>query len=137
MGNKASRGDKRLSKTERIKAEIQAKADAAFEKERTKHEAKFQDSSEFTQGAVTVKNEEVRLASLSKVTNFSIQVLKMLEELFNRISESKNADLLIDRDELAAAMELDTRSLLAQTIFRLFDATQSNSINFRTYVHTS
>jgi len=108
----------------------------ALMREQSKQEGKLAQACEFTRDVTLIKREEAPLNFLARTTHFSLQVLRQLEELFNRISASQTDDLLIDLHELAESMGLRPNSLLAHTLFRLFDITQSNSLNFRTWVLT-
>lgn len=83
-----------------------------------------------------VREEERPLHDLVSRTHFDLPTLRRLQLIFTDISESEVDDGIIDANELTAAMGLDPSCLLARTIFRLFDLTQTQQINFKTWVTT-
>ncbi len=111
----------------------QAKQAQAYEKKRREG---LEGMGEFARGIHDARQTDSHLNALAKTTHFSLNILRQLEVLFHLISGSQVQDEMIDREELSDALGLHSDSLLARTIFRLFDVTQSAKINFRTWVIT-
>jgi len=80
--------------------------------------------------------EERPLYNLVNITHFDISTIRKLKKIFGEISQSQIDDGIIDMSELTVAMGLKGNSVLARTIFRLFDVTHTKRINFRTWVTT-
>lgn len=86
----------------------------------------------------TFRAEADLYSTLTQITHFDLRTLHKLRVIFDDISSSLVPDGLIDAEELRQAMRLQHRdsSVLAQTLFRLFDVTQTQQVNFRTWVST-
>ncbi len=79
------------------------------------------------------REQLVRYAGL---TGFEHATLRQLHDIFMDISESGVDDGAIDAQELTSSMCLAPSSLLARMMFRLWDVTQSKTIDFTTWVQT-
>lgn len=80
------------------------------------------------------RDEEAEFFALSRATQFDIAVVRDLYRIFSQISASKVNDGVIDADELADALGLDPESPLFNEIFRSFDVTRDQKVNFREFV---
>ena len=83
-----------------------------------------------------LREEERPFHHLASISHFDVPTLRKLHSIFTDISSSSTDDGIIDATELTEAMGLTGDCLLARAIFRIFDITQTQRINFRTWVTT-
>jgi len=83
-----------------------------------------------------LREEERPLHELSEKTHFDVPTLRKLQSIFHEIASSATRDGMIDPQELTEAMGLKEHTLLARTIFRLFDITHAKQIDFEHWVRT-
>lgn len=88
----------------------------------------------FSEALCQVQSEDQPLVMLSKMTHFDMPTIRALQHVFTKIGDHDGKDNLISVQELCHASGIPLDSLLGKALFRLFDITRSNNINFRTWV---
>eukprot|EP00494_Astrolonche_serrata_P009670 UN09726 len=71
---------------------------------------------------------------LSRITTFDVETIRELHGRFIEIDKAGTADNVIDINELAKALNLNSNCLLGARIFAYFDKAKIGGLNFRNFV---